>query len=360
MQPRLNVLVALAAALAAMALAAAAPAAAQAKAAGRAGAALPARTAEQVILISPLPFGVDAYLIMTRQGTLSGARAVGAKVRIFESSDPETRSENIRAAINYGATIIVAPGPEFIDIVSDFAEDFPDIRFLMVEDCPAKLAPNVFCVQLRTYEAGFLAGVEAGLTTRSGKVGTIAPVDYPESHRFTDTFADGARYARPGVSVHPTLWIGGDNPWSDPLRAQSQAAVMLSDGVDRIFATVSAGNGGVYKVVANSPGDSRHRPRRQRMPRFSGPHPRQRRPARGSGDRARHRRHRFADAAEHGFLWRQGWRRQSDRVGGACGGQSMRHRPRHGGHGGGRRRSQQDRRGTAGDPGSHGHHPLSR
>lgn len=213
-----------------------------------------ARAVEQVILISPLPFGVDVYLNMTRQGALTGGKAIGAKVRIFESSDPETRSENIRAAINYGATLIVAPGPEFLDMVPDFAEDFPAVRFLMVEDCPAKLRTNVYCVQLRTYEAGFLAGVEAGLTTRSGKVGTLAPVDYPEAHRFTDTFADGARYARPTVIVHPTLWIGGDNPWSDPLRAQSQTAVMLSDGVDRVLATVAAGNGGVYKVVANTPG----------------------------------------------------------------------------------------------------------
>jgi basic membrane protein A and related proteins len=213
-----------------------------------------ARAADQVILISPLPFGVDVYLNMTRQGALNGGHAIGAKVRIFESSDPETRSENIRAAINYGATIIVAPGPEFLDMVPDFAEDFPAVAFLMVEDCPAKLRSNVYCVQLRTYEAGFLAGVEAGLTTRSGKVGTLAPVDYPEAHRFTDTFADGARYARPTVTVHQTLWIGGDNPWSDPLRAQSQAAAMLSDGVDRVLATVAAGNGGVYKVVTNTPG----------------------------------------------------------------------------------------------------------
>lgn len=217
-------------------------------------AATPPAARQNVVLVSPLPFGVDVYLNMTRQGTLDGARQIGAAARVFESSDPETRSENIRAALLYGATIIVAPGPEFVDIVPDFADDNPHVRFLMVEDCPAKLARNVFCIQLRTYEAGFLAGFEAGLTTKSGRVGTIAPVDYPEAHRFTDTFADGARAARPDVVVHQTLWIGGDNPWSDPLRAQSQAAVMVSDGVDRIFATVAAGNGGIYKVVSTSPG----------------------------------------------------------------------------------------------------------
>jgi basic membrane protein A len=213
-----------------------------------------AGAAEKVILISPLPFGVDVYLNMTRTGTERGARNIGAAVKVFESSDPETRSENIRAALNYKATIIVAPGPEFVDIVPDFAEDNPNVKFLMLEDCSARLARNVYCVLLRTYEAAFLAGVEAGLTSSSLKVGTIAPVDYPESHRYTDPFADGARYARPEVQVHPTLWIGGDNPWADPLRAQNQAAVMLGDGVDRILATVAAGNGGIYKVVSNTPG----------------------------------------------------------------------------------------------------------
>jgi basic membrane protein A len=216
--------------------------------------ALPAMAAEKVILVSPLPFGVDVYLKMTRLGTLAGARETASDVKIFESSDPETRSENIRAALNYGATIIIAPGPEFIDIVPDFAEDNPKVKFLMIEDCPRKLTANIYCVQLRVYEAGFLAGVEAGLTSKSGRIGTIAPVDYPEMHRFIDTFADGARYARPDIEIHPTLWIGGDNPWSDPLRAQSQAAAMLGDGADRILATVAAGNPAVYKLVAGTPG----------------------------------------------------------------------------------------------------------
>ena len=114
-----------------------------------------------VVLVSPLPFGVDVYLNMTRVGTQQAAHDIGAAVRIFESTDPETRSENIRSALNYGATLIIAPGPEFIDMVPDFAEDYPAVKFLMIEDCAARLAPNVYCVTLRTHEAGFLTGVEA-------------------------------------------------------------------------------------------------------------------------------------------------------------------------------------------------------
>jgi basic membrane protein A and related proteins len=207
-----------------------------------------------VVLVSPLQFGVDVYLNMTRVGAINAARDIGAAVRIFESTDPETRSENIRAALAYGATLVIAPGPEFVDMVPDFAEDHRDVKFLMIEDCAARLAPNVFCMTLRTHEAGFLTGVEAALTSRTGRIGAIAPVDYPAARRFTDSFAAGARHVRKDVIVHPPLWIGGDNPWSDPLRAQSQAAVMLGDRVDRILATVAAGNGGVYKKVRSTSG----------------------------------------------------------------------------------------------------------
>ena len=52
----------------------------------------PALARGLVVLVTPLPFGVDVYLNMTRLGTLAAARDIGAAVRIFESTDPETRS----------------------------------------------------------------------------------------------------------------------------------------------------------------------------------------------------------------------------------------------------------------------------
>ncbi len=109
-------------------------------------------------------------------------------------------------------------------------------------------------MQLRVYEAGFLAGVEAGLTSKSGKVGTIAPVDYPEAHRFTDTFADGARYVRPGHRHSPDPVDRRRQSMVRPAARASQAAAMLADGADRILATVAAGNPAIYKLVATTPG----------------------------------------------------------------------------------------------------------
>nr|WP_321983974.1 BMP family ABC transporter substrate-binding protein [uncultured Lichenicoccus sp.] len=213
-----------------------------------------AAASPKLFFVSPLPFGVDVYLKMVRSGAEAAGRSLAMPTRVFESSDPETRAEDIRAAIREGATIIVVTGFEFADIVPDAADDNPAIRFLMVDECPTEPAPNVYCVLFKEYEANFLAGYEAALVSRSGKVGTVASSDIPYMHRYSDAFAQGARLARTAIVVAPTLWVGGDSPFSDPVRAESQAATMLSEGVDRLLAATSAGNGGVFRQVAATPG----------------------------------------------------------------------------------------------------------
>jgi basic membrane protein A len=213
-----------------------------------------AAPAEKIIFISPLPFGVDVYLAMCRRGTLMAGEKLGVPAKIFESSDPETRSENLRAALNQGGTIILVTGLEFLDIIPDVADDYPNVKFLMLDQCSSRPGPNIYCLLYKDYEANYLAGVEAGYSSQTGKVGTVGAADYPYEHRYSDSFAAGARYARSDIVIAPTLWIGGDNPWSDPLRAQSQASSMVADGADRIMAAAAAGNGGIFKVASSNPG----------------------------------------------------------------------------------------------------------
>ncbi len=213
-----------------------------------------AATPGKLVFVSPLPFGVDVYLKIVRQGSEAAGTSLALPTKIFESPDPETRSENMRAALHEGASIIVVTGFEFADIVPDMAAENPGVKFLMVDECPSAPMPNVFCVLFKEYEANFLAGVEAGLSSKTGRIGTVAASDIPYMHRYSDAFAAGARLARPEITVVPTLWVGGDNAFSDPLRAQGQAAAMLSQGVDRLLAATSAGNGGIFKEVGNSAG----------------------------------------------------------------------------------------------------------
>jgi basic membrane protein A len=207
-----------------------------------------------IVYVSPNPIGVNDFLKLGRVGTEAVARTLGAEARVFESTDPTTQRQNVEAAARAGAKVVVTVGFEFNDLVPDIAAAHPSVKFLMVDSCAKTLHPNMYCATFREYEPSFLAGAEAALTSKSGKVGAIGALDIPFLHRFTDAFGEGAKYARPDITVAPTLWVGGNNPFSDPARGAERGAAMVADGVDRVFAAGSGSNGGVFKAMRDAPG----------------------------------------------------------------------------------------------------------
>ena len=119
-------------------------------------------------------------------------------------------------------------------MLPDVATAYPNVKFLQVDSCPFdKMKPNIHCSVFREYEASSLTGAEAALTTKTGKVGAISALDIPFLHRYTDGFIEGAKHVKPDVQISPTLWVGGNNPFSDPARGQERGAAMVADGADR-------------------------------------------------------------------------------------------------------------------------------
>jgi len=207
------------------------------------------------VYVTPNPIGVNDFLKLGKVGTERVAQALGAEARTYESSDPTTQRQNLEAAAKAGAKVVIAIGFEFNDMLPEAAAAYPKVEFLEVDSCPfAKMKPNIHCSVFREYEASFLTGAEAAWTTKTGKIGAISAVDIPFLHRYTDGFIEGARHVKPDVKISPTLWVGGNDPFSDPARGQERGAAMVADGADRIFAAASGSNGGIFKAVEETSG----------------------------------------------------------------------------------------------------------
>ena len=84
---------------------------------------------------------------------------------------------------------------------------------------------------------------EAAVNTALEPIGAL---DIPFLHRYTDGFIKGAQHVKADITISPTLWVGGNNPFSDPARGQERAAAMVADNVDRVLAAASGSNGGIY------------------------------------------------------------------------------------------------------------------
>jgi basic membrane protein A and related proteins len=207
------------------------------------------------VYVSPNPIGVNDFLKLGKAGTERAAKELGAEAKTYESSDPTTQRQNLEAAAKAGAKVVISIGFEFNDMLPDVASGYPNVKFLQIDSCPFdKMKPNIYCSVFREYEASFLTGAEAALTSKAGKVGAICALDIPFLHRYTDGFIEGAKHAKPDIKISPTLWVGGNSPFSDPARAQERAAAMLADGADRVLAAAAGGNSGVFKALQDASG----------------------------------------------------------------------------------------------------------
>ena len=207
-----------------------------------------------IVYVSPNPLGVNDFLKLGKAGTDRVAEALGGESKTFESTDPTTQRQNLEAAAKE-ATLVVVIGFEFNDMLPEVAAANPEVMFLQVDSCPFdKMQPNIFCSVFREYEASFLTGAEAALTTKTGKVGAIGALDIPFLHRYTDGFIKGAQHVKPDVEIAPTLWVGGNNPFSDPARGQQRAAAMLAENADRVLAAGAGSNGGIFEAMQDLEG----------------------------------------------------------------------------------------------------------
>jgi basic membrane protein A and related proteins len=200
------------------------------------------------VYVSPDPIGVNAFLKMGQTGIEAAGKQFQAEVKTYESRTAADRLDNVNAAVNEGADVVVLLGFEFNDIVKEVAATAPDTQFLIVDQCIDERPDNVHCAVFREYEASYLMGVAAGMLTESKKVGVVGALDIPFLHRYTDGYAQGVKSVAPDVEVD-IRWVGGENPFADPVRAKEQAVAMHAAGSDLIFTATAGGDFGVFEAA---------------------------------------------------------------------------------------------------------------
>jgi basic membrane protein A and related proteins len=106
------------------------------------------------------------------------------------------------------------------------------------ENYPANLQGMVF----REDQAGFLAGVMAGLLTESKTVGIVAGMEIPPVKKFRNGYQNGVAYVCPECDV---IGVYIDS-FTDPARGKTAALSQIAEGADIIFgAGGPTGSGGI-------------------------------------------------------------------------------------------------------------------
>ena len=201
-----------------------------------------------LIYVTPNPIGVNKFLELGQVGTQRVAEAMGGSWKTFESTNDSDRRANIEAAIDEAPDIVVLTTFTLVELADELSKANPDQKFILIDACPDEPAANLHCGVFREHEGAYLLGIMAGRLSEAKQIGSVVALDIPFLHRWSDSFALGAQSIDPSIT-DTQVFIGGDNPFSDPARAKEQALAVAARGADHIFAVGAGSNGGIFEAA---------------------------------------------------------------------------------------------------------------
>jgi basic membrane protein A and related proteins len=180
------------------------------------------------------------------QAHAEGAKGMAEKFQwiklVEEANVPETTAvaEAMRSMIDIdGAKVIFPTSFGYFDPhMLKMAAEYPDVQFF---HAAGLYKDGVHPKNVGSYfgyidEAQYVAGVVAGLTSKSGKLGFVAAKPIPQVLRNINSFTLGARSVKPEVTTQ--VVFTGD--WALPLKEAEAVNSMADQGIDVVTCHVDS------------------------------------------------------------------------------------------------------------------------
>jgi basic membrane protein A and related proteins len=175
------------------------------------------------------PVGDHGWSYAHDQGRKAVEKEFGDKVKTsFAEKVPEGADTErvVRDLASQGNDMIFATSFGYMEGMLKVAPEFPKVKFEHATGF--KTADNMRVYQVRMYETAYLAGILAGKTTKTNKLGFVGSVGIPEVIRNANAFLLGAQSVNPKASMK-VLWI---NSWFDPGKEKEAAETLIAQGAD--------------------------------------------------------------------------------------------------------------------------------
>jgi len=168
-------------------------------------------------------------------------------VEIEPGADAD-REAGLRILAEQGFDLIIGVGFLFTDAIITVANEFPDIKFAIVDGFIPDI-PNVVSLLFREEQGSFLVGMIAGMKTETKKVGFVGGMDVPLIHKFEAGYIAGVKYACPDCEILSNY--AGDTPqaFADPVKGKELALAQYDKGVDVVYHASGLTGAGVFEAA---------------------------------------------------------------------------------------------------------------
>jgi simple sugar transport system substrate-binding protein len=180
------------------------------------------------------------------QAHAEGALAMAANVAgiqiVEEASVPETSAvaESMRSMIEIdGATALFPTSFGYFDpYILELATEFPEVQFFHAGGLyqEGTHPENVGSYFGYIDEAEYVAGIVAGYTSQSGKLGFVAAKPIPQVLRNINAFTLGAKSVNPEITTQ-VIFTG---EWAEPVKEAEATNSMADQGIDVVTCHVDS------------------------------------------------------------------------------------------------------------------------
>lgn len=200
-------------------------------------------------IILPNPRGDRSFIDSAAAGADRAIAELGVTGVIVETAGVQEHDSAMRRAVQADPNLVITIAVDG-STVEEVVDEFPDQLFAAQETFFA--APpeyeNLALFNIFTHENSYLAGIAAGMLTRTGRVGAVGGGDFPGINMFIYGYEDGVRSVCPDCEI-VTSYVGGSNAFSDPVRGKEIALGMYEDGVDIIYQVAGRSGEGVLEAA---------------------------------------------------------------------------------------------------------------
>lgn len=170
-----------------------------------------------------------------------------------EDGDETAYSENvsqdmqIEAFRNYAAEgydVIIGMGGEYTDAARTVAGEYPDINFCVSNGLVGN-GENLSSFKVSYSQQGYLAGVLAGLMTKTNKIAAVMAEPIPIVDQGKASFKAGAESVNKDVEV--SFVITGS--WADVAKAREAGLALINQGVDVLWHILDTADAGLISAA---------------------------------------------------------------------------------------------------------------
>lgn len=201
-------------------------------------------------IILPNPRGDRSFIDSAAAGAERAIAELGVVGTIVETSGAQEHDAAVRRAVQDRPDIVITIAVD-APIIQEIAEEFPDQKFGAQETFFFAGVPdldNLALYNILTHENSYLAGIAAGMLTRTKKVGAVGGMDTPGINLFIVGYEEGVLSVCPDCELVRS-YVGD---FSDPVTAKEQALTLYNEGADILYQVAGRSGEGVLLAASET------------------------------------------------------------------------------------------------------------